>query len=134
MFELVAAIAVMGVALVAIFGLATRSVSNTTESRSASEANRLSQEAIEWLRRERDDDWDVFLAKTGPWCLVSLDWSRGGACGAGQIVTGTIYTREVELRRIDSSNVEAIVVTSWSDQSGGNQSRITAVYTNWRTN
>lgn len=134
MFELLIAVFVIAITLVALVSLASRSIGNTTFSRERTQASKLTQEATEWLRKERDADWGAFKARasaTGTnYCLATLSWSSG--CGT---VPGTGLSRWVTLISSPSNPdlVEAQVITSWSDSAGPHESRITTYLTNWRT-
>lgn len=63
LFELVVAIGIVGLVLVAIVSVATISVRNTTFSKEQSLASRYTQQAMEWLRGQRDTDWDDFKGR-----------------------------------------------------------------------
>jgi len=138
MFELLVAVFVIALSLTAIVSLVTTSIGNTTFSRDRSVAAKSTQEAVEWLRAERDQDWGVFRtrgsANGSPYCLPDLSWNNGqGICAP---LPGTNLRREVLLiynAGSDPDTVEARVVTSWVDSAGTHESRITTYLTNWRT-
>lgn len=135
MFELLIAVFVIAITLTAIVGLVTRSIGNTTFSKERTEAGKQTQEAVEWLRAERDNDWGAFAARATingrNYCLQTLSWNS--SCSA---IPNTNLTREVTLyfdASADPNLVEARVVTRWSDSSGLHESRISTSFTNWRT-
>jgi hypothetical protein len=132
MFELLVAVFVVGITLVALVALAARSIGNTTFSRERTQVSKYTQEAAEWLRAERDAGWGVFRARANggsmSYCLPSLSWTVG--CTP---IAGTNFSREVEITEESLETVRADVVVSWSDSSGAHESRVTTYFTNWRT-
>lgn len=134
MFELLVAVFVVGITLVALVSLTSKAVGNTTFSRERTQATRYTQEAVEWLRAERDQDWGAFrdraTASGRNYCLQTLSWSSG--CSP---INGTALTRGVTLiyNSANPNTVEARVVTAWSDSAGVHESRVTTYFTNWRT-
>lgn len=142
MFELMMAVFITAITLVAIISLVGSSVSNSTFSRDRSEAVRYTNEIAEWLRSERDNDWNAFKnrATSGSgrvYCMQTTTWpTSSGACGASAVVGTTKFVRELTLiydSAVDPNTVEARVVTTWSDSSGLHESRTSVSLTNWRT-
>lgn len=134
------AVVVTALTLVAIVSLVGSTVSNTTFSRDRTQAARLTGEALEWIRAERDFDWPEFAARgsaTGTtYCLNSLAWNFAGSCGGG-VIQDTVFTREVTLiydAIADPDRVEIRIVTTWNDSAGSHESRLSTYLTNWRTN
>lgn len=133
MFELIVAVFVVGLTLTAIVTLVTNAISNSTFSKERTQAAKYTNEAVEWLREQRDLDWGQFKGRASgsgtTHCLPNLNW--GQSC---TIIAGTVFTRTAVLILAPSGeSVEARVVTSWSDQSGQHESRVTTSLTNWRT-
>lgn len=140
MFELLVAVFVIAISLVAILGLVTGAIGNTTFSKERTQANKFTQEAVEWLRSERDSNWLTFKNKGGAdgnkYCLPNLMYwptATTGTCGA--FIPNTNFTREAILTysSSDPDIVEARVITSWSDSSGKHDSTVITYFTNWRT-
>lgn len=142
LLELVVVIAISVILITAITKLSTVSVKNSTSSQDKAAAVRYAQEAIEWLRGERDNSWATFFGNSttggSTWCLNALSWNSG-ACGALEIITATNFKRQVLLTRkdLDSSvagyeTVEAAITVSWPDGSGTRQTVITTQFTDWR--
>jgi len=135
LFEVVIAIGIIGVVITAVAILATNSIRNTTFSRNKSLATRYSQEAIEWLRGQRDTSWVTFhlnAVNSAIYCLDSLLWTNVGACGAGEVITDTILQRQVTFSNITATSVTAAVAVFWSDSQGIHQVSTSTVYTDWR--
>lgn len=128
MFEVVLALFIITMIIVAVVILSTNAISNSLFSRSKTQASRYSQEAVEWLRRERENNSKTFgvVTNTGTYCLVALNFSNTGTCAANEIITNTIFKREVNFStRLVSSKtiITATVITSWQDSKGYHEVR-----------
>lgn len=133
-FEVVLALALVTIVLVALVTLAAVSIRSATFSKTKSTATSLSQEAIEWLRGQRDAGWSDFVSKgaTTNWCLPSLDWNRPGLCNSTNVVSGTQIIRQATLTIIDSSTIQADIKASWSDSQGSHQISTSTYFTKWK--
>lgn len=90
--ELVIALAVAMVAIVALIQSTTKSVSNSTFSKSQTTADQLVVEAIEWLRSEKNKSWPDFSGKNGTYCLNTLDWNTTVPCSTGEFKRDLVKT------------------------------------------
>lgn len=152
LFEVIFALGIASIVLVAIVALSSSSVRNSTYSKNSIEATQLAQQATEWLRGQRDKCWDTqttpsctgFVTRSNAsgitWCIPDLTtWpASSGPCTASQQVTGTIFTRSVVLtsRDLDGNTVtdavDADVIVSWTDPQGTHDSKNHARFTDWR--
>ena len=137
LFEVVLALAVVTLITVAIVILSADSVRNSTFSKNKTLSSRYTQEAIEWLRNERDSDSSVFLTHVAvpTYCLDSLSWSNIGSCLSGEKVSGTTLTRQANFSSsvISGKNiVEAVVTVSWNDAQGYHEVRSTTNFSDTR--
>ncbi len=140
LFELVVAIAVSALIIVAMVSLTTNSIRNSSYSRNKTQAVTFSQQAVEWLRGERDNDTEDFIyhSITPAWCLPSLEWSIPASnpvadCTAK--ISGTVFSRWVTFDTTLQSGktvVEASVVVTWSDAEGLHEIRNSTILTDWR--
>lgn len=128
LFELVVAIAISALIIVAIVSLVTNSIQNSNYSKNKALASTYAQQATEWLRGQRDKDVSIFMthAEIPTWCLMDIStdlkgWSKSGACGSGDFIDGTPFTRQASFG-ITTQNgknvVEADVSVSWADSQG----------------
>lgn len=132
--ELIAALVVISIALVALVSLITRGIANSTFSRTKTLATSYNQEALEWLRGERDRNWALFYQHTAVnWCLNSLNWTVQGSCG-GAVITNTPFSRTVSFTRVNPGTVTATSIVSWNDGNGYHESQSTTTLTNWKGN
>jgi len=141
LFELLVAIAMVSLVLVAIISLTTTAVGNTTLAREKSLAAKHTQEGMEWLRNQRDLNWDAFIARGTSegktWCLSSLNWSNPNPCTSTAFITQTRFIREgvVTYDAINSPDtINVVVTTRWSGKGGDHQSNATTTHTNWKAN
>lgn len=114
--------------VIAVVILSTNSISNSLFSRNKTLASRFSQEAVEWLRSERESNFNNFsqFADFDTYCLVSLTFSNTGQCNSDEIIVDTVFKRELFFEKQLSSGktiIDATVVTSWNDSQGLHESR-----------
>ncbi|OGM04480.1 hypothetical protein A2129_01745 [Candidatus Woesebacteria bacterium GWC1_42_13] len=137
LFEVVIAVGVMGIVISAVVALAATSIRNSTFSRNNSLATRYAQEAIEWMRGERDASWVTFynysIVAGNMYCLDTLSWAKARPCNAGEYLSATILTRRVIFSVISPTDVEAEVTVLWTDSQGTHQVATSTVYTDWRS-
>lgn len=143
LFEVIMALAIATLIIVALVALASSSIRNTTFSKNKTLATRYSQEATEWLRGQRDTDWATFYARAANplYCLKSLSWTDAviGACGSGQEIANTPFKREVAFSRTTvtvggspKDVVEAEIKVYWTDAQGVHEVRAATDFTDWR--
>lgn len=140
LFELMLAVVVVSITLVAMISLVGSTISNTAFSRDRTQAARFTNEAVEWLRSERDLSWTNLTSRaslTGStYCLNSLSFDSQGTCSTGGTISGTKFTRTLTLVYDETnspSEISVEVITTWSDSGGSHDSRILTTLTNWRT-
>ncbi len=142
LFEVLVAVGVVGIVLLALVGLATSSIKNSSSSKNISRATRYSQEAVEWLRGERDRGWSDFAAHvtaSNRYCfnispIPPNAWDNTGECTSDEYISGTNFIRNVLLTFSsgDSNKINVVVTTSWSDSQGNHDAKAETVLTNWK--
>lgn len=143
LFEVVLALAIATIIIVAMVALAASAIRNSNFSKNKTLATRYSQEATEWLRGERDRDFDTFSAQAANpvYCLPSLSWTVAtiGTCTDGQEIPGTIFKREVGFTRttvtvggLPKNVIEAEMNVYWQDAQGMHEVKSITEYTDWR--
>lgn len=156
LFEVVIALGVAILIIVAVISASVNSIKDSDSSKNLNVATRYSQEATEWLRGLRDQSWPTFLSKASAspgtiWCMYDLNQGLIApttqnvvSCqGPAKLISGTIYNRYVTLTILDpapvpnplniqSNNiVQADVVTYWTDSQGSHQAPSSTKFTNW---
>jgi Tfp pilus assembly protein PilV len=138
LFEMIIAVLIVSLVMIALVSLSTKNLALTTFSRNKTLANRHSQEALEWVRGERDKDWTAFVARSTAggttWCVATLTWGSQGACGSSNVIPNstTPFLRSMTLRTSAANTIDVTVVTTWTDGSGVHESRASTVLTNWK--
>ncbi len=130
LYEVVFAIAIATLVLTGVVTLSTSAIRNSTYSKNKAEATKYTQEAAEWLRGQKDEDWDnlaTHLTTNEGKCLGQLNWSAGNGCEIDDT-----FSRLIVLTQI-AGDIEAQVVVKWSDGQGEHQVKTITTYTNWRS-
>lgn len=118
LFEVLLALFIITLIIVAVVILSTISISNSIFSKNKTLASKYTQEAVEWLRSEKESDIDLFFANSaGTYCLDQLSFSNTGTCGQLEIIPSTVFTREMLFDK-NASLVNVVVTTSWTDSKG----------------
>lgn len=139
LFEVVLALALSTIIIVALVSLVSNSIRNAGYSRNKTYATRYTQEATEWLRGQRDADWDLFTTNylfcpTPPQtqCLETLAWGNCGICSDTEFIE-SLFKREVSFTDIAADSVTVEVKTYWVDSQGTHEVRSSTILTDWRT-
>ena len=138
MLEMVIVLGLIGTVLVALVGIVTVSVRNSNFTRDEAGATRYAQEAMEWVRQERDKNWTNFYAKVGYMYCINTPtpvWpSSAGACLVGSRFGSASYWREVTLTNVGLSGDprnKVDVAVYWQDSKGIHSSTTTTTLTRW---
>ncbi len=133
LFELVVVVAVVSFFLLALVGAVSRSIATSAFSRQKSLANRYTQEAMEWIRRERDLDWTAFYSRASGggalYCVNELAFDSGSCSGK---ISGTSFSREVTLTSVGADRVEVSIVVYWSGPTGRHETKADMILTDWK--
>jgi Tfp pilus assembly protein PilV len=138
LLEAVVAIGVVTVVLSALIAAISFSLANTQYSRNKAQATKYGQEAIEWLRSQRDAGWATFVSKAGAaaceshiYCLNGLTvFPAAGACAAGAVFNA-IFTRTATLTYQSADQVGVNVTVSWPQGNRNSNITLDTFLTNW---
>ena len=132
LFEVLFAVAIASIVLVGVVSLASTSIRNSDFSQNNALATKYAQEGMEWIRQYRDTDWDESKSHSSDiihttWCLDTLPyppptWGLSNTCSGP--ISGTIFTRQVELWREDATNTNVVhvaVKVIWNDSQGDHE-------------
>ncbi|MBI5127127.1 type II secretion system protein [Candidatus Roizmanbacteria bacterium] len=86
-------------------------------------ATHYAEEALEWVKSEKDKDWLNFTQYASDagitYCIISFDWFTEGACDDSYFLgTPNIFLREVKLTNIGInpvSQTDVEVVVHWQE-------------------
>jgi hypothetical protein len=142
LFELILAIGISALIIVSIVSLVNNSLQNAAFSRNEGVASKHAQGTTEWLRGQRDNRIDYFIARTATasWCLTDANltdssWNNQGVCGANEFITGTIFRRQLDFTRsvVGGKNIyRAVVTVTWTDSKGAHNVNSATDFTDWR--
>lgn len=138
LFEVVLALGVITAITVGIVSLTVVSIRNTSFSKNKTLAGRYAQEATEWLRSERDTDFNKFEdnVQTSPRCFPNLNWSgRVGTCLDADKIAGTPLFRDVTFSTNLVSGktvIQADIRVYWDDAQGAHEVRSATSFSDWR--
>lgn len=96
-------------------------------------ATHYGEQLIEWLRDEKESDWEAFFDKSGnSYCFNETqidDWpTNPGACTTNGLLN--IFSRDVILST-DVSQVNVKITVSWQELGNNYQVPLTTVFTRW---
>lgn len=137
LFEVVLALGVITAICVGIVSLTVSAIRNAAFSKNKTLAGRFAQEATEWLRGERDNNFNLFEthAQTLLWCFSGLNWNKVGACGESDQISGTPLLRDVTFSTNLVSGktvIDVSVKVYWDDAQGAHEVRSTTSFSDWR--
>ncbi len=139
--EIITAIAVVLLVLVALIIAVTNSLSNAQFSRNKAIALKYSQEVTEWLRDQRDQGWGAFYAYAGAapggttYCFTNLAWPASpGACAQTDVIIDAfgLFRRNVTLIQSAADRVQINVTVTWNETQRSPSVVITTYLTRWR--
>lgn len=133
-FEVIVALGLISIVLITLVTMGSASIKASTFARNQTQANRYTQQAVEWLTGEKTASWATFKthATSITWCLDSLWWQKPNPCGSSDIISGTIYKRSVTFTIIDPSTIQADISTVWVDAQGSHSVPASTIFTNWK--
>ena len=121
LIEMLAAIAVMIVVILALVAITTAAIRNASFARNQATATKYAQEGIEKVRAYRDGtDWAVFAAG----CTENMSVLD---------LPSLLSPFERTIICSDTNEIKTVTVTvSWTDSKGSHKSEITTRFTNWK--
>ncbi|MDO8488078.1 MAG: hypothetical protein Q7S31_02055 [bacterium] len=121
LLELVLALGISLIALMAIVQVTTKSITTAGFSKNKTEATTYAVAGMEWLRQQkRVLGWPAFAGKSpNTYCLKDLPelWPGAGDCSADDFIPGTMYQRKVDLTT-NVGQVQAVVTVTWQEAIG----------------
>lgn len=125
LIEVLIFISILSVFFVAAISVAVTSLRNMQINEHKIVATRYSQELLDWLRAEREEDWDTFHDRSiGTYCFNDSDISWGDEPVEPEdcediysLGTGIKYKREAELSNIvdSTTQVKIKITTEWQE-------------------
>jgi len=150
LFEVVVALAISALVIVTLVSLATNSIRTSIYSKNNSLATTYANQAIEWLRGQRDSNPTTFKTKataltTSPGgCFNTLPTALTGwpttvptNCPTPTTIAGTSLVRRIKFTITTTpapakTLVQADVTVSWTDSQGKHTVTSATVFSDWR--
>lgn len=137
--EIIIFIAILSLIFTSLISLITYSLSTTKTNERKIIATHFADEAREWLRSEKEADWEEFVGKIPyspiTYCLNANPLqsfpSQPGGCSDFQL--NNIFKREVILsKNSNSTQVTCEIVVSWQEKGENyHQVKQTTIFTPW---
>ncbi len=107
---------VLGLFFVAAMTVTTFNLKNMKIQEYKILATRYAEEGVEWLKQEKEDDWQIFIAHSaGNYCLNSLGWNS--ACAPpNDYILNAFFKRELKIIKPPTvDQVEGTVTVYWKE-------------------
>jgi type II secretory pathway pseudopilin PulG len=145
LIEVTFATAVVSMVLVALLSSVIQSLRNARLSLEQTKSTQYAQEVLEWLRGTRDrEGWGLFyghLASVGAditYCLPAVASTSAdlialstGACGEGEVIPDTNFSRELHLELLSATQVKATASVSRPGRTGTITTTIEGLLGDW---
>ncbi len=143
MVEILVAVAIVVLTLVAVVSRIVAAVSSANFSRNQALATRFAQEGIEWARSQRDIlgwvGFSTYVSANQTYCVPELGQAinvlTAGSCSPALTIPGTIFLREVVFIYAAPPGQEpytdVVATVSWQDRIGTHQSKLTSRLSSW---
>lgn len=142
LIEVIIAIFVSTVVIAGVAAFSVNAIAVSLYSKNKSSASKYAQEAIEWLKGEKEKDTKVFLTtialNDARYCISQLNFSKSGYCSQAEnqdLISGTIYKREVffTTQILGSSTLASVTVkVFWDDGKGRHESILSTDFADTR--
>jgi hypothetical protein len=70
-------------------------------------------------------------ALTPVWCLKKLAWEQGTDCATTDVISGTLFRREVIFQSVSADDIETKIRIYWQDNHGLHEVNSVTNFTNW---
>jgi len=99
LLEVLIVIGILSVFLLSAITISIVSVRNLKSSENKILGTRYAEGLIEWIRGEKDADWDIFISKVGVWCFNQEDihWPQVTGNCVSEDKLNLIFDREATI-------------------------------------
>lgn len=129
LLEVLVALSVGVLVLVAMTAVILSSLSNAQFSKNQNLATLFAQQGMEMVRDLRNKNWTSFAAYDGFYCLA-----KDGSLTAGSNCAGNIdgfFTRQIRFENLAVDKRRITVTVSFTDSKGEHKSELISIFTNW---
>lgn len=141
LLEVVVTIGVIVLVLVGLLSAISFGLSNAQFSRNKAQAIKYAQEAVEWLRVEREASWNVFYntrAGSGAgltYCFTNtVSWPTPGACSSSGVISDQyrLFYREATLIQSGIGRVLVNIRIYWQQGARTTDVTVNTYLTQWQ--
>ena len=96
-------------------------------------ATRYAEESSEWVKQEKEDDWQVFASHNGTnYCLNSLSWTNG-LCSTYSLGTPGFFKRDLilSISGNPTDKITTVLTVSWLENGVNQNVILKLVYNLW---
>lgn len=149
LIEILVAVAIITVAMVAVVARTVEAVRNANFARNQSLATRFAQEGVEWARIQRDSlrwsNFEAVIQSASPvtYCVPDLELELADVISVNcdpaseaDNIAGTVFDRQVSFNFVEDLTgngdyVEVEVIVNWQDSIGGHRSKLDTRLSEW---
>jgi len=139
LIEVLFSLSIVLLVIVALVRATTVSMKGSDFSKNQTLATKYAQEAIEWIRGERDRSWNEIWSRTDSTFCLNFDpptsWPGPSSCGSDFDLKGGKFKREAILTTVTKgtiTEIEVKVIVTWQDAGGDHDAQIVTYLSNWR--
>jgi type II secretory pathway pseudopilin PulG len=97
-------------------------------------ATRYAEEASEWLRQEKEDDWQIFASHNGDYCLNTnpISWTSN-SCSGYDLGTPGFFKRDLTISGSGNpvDKITTVLTVSWLENGLPQNVILKSVYNLW---
>jgi len=127
LMEVLIFVSILGLFFVAAASVTTYLISTLKSNEYKTIASHYAEEALEWIRSQKEGDWAEFVTKDTSagggtsYCLKTLDaWPAEGSCSPADVFGNpTIFKREAIIKKIATTPITQVdiqVTVSWQER------------------
>ncbi|MFN4212440.1 MAG: hypothetical protein ACK4FL_00525 [Microgenomates group bacterium] len=137
LIEVLVFTSILSLFFVVAAAVATASLRNMKINEHKILATRYAEELLEWLRGEKETDWNTFISRSNntTYCFsISpiTSWPSQGSCSGYNGLNPAIYKRELTLTTVGGGiQVNVSIVVSWQELGNTYSVPINTVFTVW---
>ncbi len=134
LIEVLVFTAVLGLFFVAAISVATFNFKNMKIQEHKILATRYAEEAVEWVKQEKEDDWTEFIThgtlSGRPYCFNSINWDSPSPPACDDYGLNNIYKRELLIKNSHNpvDQVDVTITVSWQDMGTNLSVQIKSVF------
>jgi type II secretory pathway pseudopilin PulG len=132
LIELLIFTTILSLVFISVSTIITASLANLKKQEHKILATHFAEELLEWLRAEKEADWNSFVNKNGTYCFnanpIPNSWPFSIPCSDFDL--NSIFKREAQLSS-STSQKNITITVKWLETNGENRVTIKAVFNPW---